>query len=252
MYKAALAFSMWVVFGIPAAWGFEFTAWDQLVKTYVAPKTIDGISVHAVDYRKLAQDPAYHTLLRELELLSIPDFPTKEEKIAFWINVYNIMMTKMVLDYYPLTSIKDIGGLALSVWDRKVGYVGNIIRTLHEIEYDILLPMGDLRVLAALSCATVSCPDLRLEAYTPEKVNDQLNDQLSGFLANPHKGFRLDQDQTTVHVSRIFKWFKGDFQSQGGVIPFLTPFLPDSVQSLLNEKDFQILYLEYNWKLNEL
>ena len=107
-----------------AAFAFDFSDWDVLLKKYVAQKTIDGVVLNAVDYKKVAKDPAYSKLLKALESSSISTLKTKEEKLTFWINVYNVMAVKMILDNYPLESIKDAGSLFTAVWKKDVGKVG--------------------------------------------------------------------------------------------------------------------------------
>ena len=157
----------------------------------------------------------------------------------------------MVLDHYPVKSIKDAGGFFTSVWKKKVGIVGGKTRTLDEIEHRILRKMSEPRIHAAIVCASVSCPDLRREAYSAEYLEQQLDDQLRRFLANKNKGLSIDSRQKKVQLSSIFKWFKEDFDSKGGVVKFLIPYVPQDGQAVLRHGP-RISYLDYNWNLNKL
>jgi hypothetical protein len=236
----------------PSALAFDFSGWDAMLKKYVVPKTIDGVRLNAVNYKKLGKDPLYSKLIKELEVASLSSLKTREDKLSFWINVYNIMAAKMVLDNYPLESIKDAGSLFTAVWKKPVGTVAGKTRTLNEIEHEILRKMDEPRIHVAIVCASVSCPDLRSEAYTPEQLHAQLDDQVTSFLANADKGLRVDEEKKKVYLSSIFDWFEDDFEDKGGVVTFLTPYAPQSRQGKLSSHKLKIDYLDYNWKLNEL
>ncbi len=247
-----LALGLSSSFMISPAFAFDFSSWDMLLKNYVAPKTINGVKLNAVNYKKLAKDPAYPKLIKALEKASLSDLKTQDEKLAFWINVYNIMAAKMVLDNYPVESIKDAGSLFRAVWKKTVGLVAGTERTLNEIEHEILRKMGEPRIHVAIVCASVSCPDLRAEAYTPEKLDMQLNDQMTQFLANPKKGLQVNLRKGRVYLSSIFKWFEEDFESKGGVRNYLTPYSPKDLQGSVNNTKLSVYYLDYDWDLNEL
>ena len=244
----------WVlsVLSASSAHAFDFSPWDGLLKTYVAPKTINGVKLNAVNYKKLGKDQAYNKLIKDLEKASLADLKTREEKLTFWINVYNIMAAKMVLDNYPVKSIKDAGSLFTAVWKKEVGVVAGKKRTLNEIEHEILRKMGEPRIHVAIVCASVSCPDLRGEAYTAEKLDAQLDDQLKLFLVNAEKGLKVDTKKGRVYVSSIFKWFKEDFEAKGGVRKYLAPYAPESGMAALKNAKLSVYYLDYDWDLNEL
>ncbi len=233
------------------ALAFDFSGWDSLLKKYVAPKTIDGVPLNAVDYKKLAKDPEYKKLIKELEAASLSELKTPKEKLVFWINAYNVMAAKMVVDHYPVKSIKDASSFFSSVWKKEVGKVAGKTRTLNEIEHEILRKMSEPRIHVAIVCASVSCPDLRTEAYTAEDIDHQLDEQVTSFLANSQKGLRLDEGKNTLYLSSIFDWFDDDFEAKGGVINFLAPYAPESIREKMKSKSLKIKYLDYNWGLNE-
>ena len=249
--KRIVVFMLFVIFVASPVWAFDFSEWDGLLKKYVAEKTINGVKLNAVDYKKLAKDPNYSSLIQELEKASLNSLKTTKDKLVFWMNTYNVMAVKMVLDHYPVESIKDAGSFFKAVWKKEVGKVAGKVRTLNEIEHEILRKLGEPRIHVAIVCASVSCPDLRKEAYTVKDMDAQLDDQLRQFLANREKGLRIDGPKR-VHLSSIFKWFREDFDSKGGVIKFLTPYAPKNAQGTLKGGSPRISYLDYDWGLNEL
>ncbi len=252
LYKWFLTFGGFLIVFVQPAFAFDFSSWDGLVKKYVDSKTINGVTLNAVNYKKLGKDPAYTKLIKDLETVSLATLNSKDEKLAFWINVYNIMAAKMVLDNYPVKSIKDAGSLFTAVWKKPVGVIGGKERTLNEIEHEILRKMSEPRIHVAIVCASVSCPDLRKEAYTAEKLNSQLDEQMTRFLANPKKGLTVDDKKGYVYVSSIFKWFEEDFETKGGVRSFIAPYAPASLQASVKNDKLTVYYLDYDWGLNEL
>jgi len=234
-----------------SAQAVDFANWDTLLKKYVEPKTSEGIPLKAFNYRALQKDPLYKNVIADLEKAQLSNLRTKEEQLVFWINAYNIMAIKMVLDHYPVKSIKDAGGLIYPVWKITVGTVAGRERTLNEIEHEILRKMGEPRIHVAIVCASLSCPDLRPEAYVPERLDEQLDDQMTSFLLNEKKGLQVDSSKQRLSVSSIFKWFAEDFDGKGGVRAFLAGYTTGNVLGSLKNEKFRINYLDYNWNLNE-
>ena len=222
------------------------------MKKYVEPDVIDGISLNTVAYGKLRLDPVFHQLKSKLRLFSPTKLRTHQEKLAFWINVYNIFAVKIVTDNYPLKSIKNVGGLFKSVWKIKAGTVGGEKYSLDEIEHGILRKMGDPRIHTAIVCASISCPNLSKTVYKSEKLNEQLDMQMSDFLANPNKGMRVDNNQQSkkILLSPIFDWFAEDFKSSGGVRKFIKPYVPARYKQTLENTQYPISYMDYNWSIN--
>lgn len=234
-----------------SAWAFNFKDWDGLLKKHVGPTMIAGVVLAGVDYPAMKKDPEYAKLIAELKSFSPATLKTSKEKMAFWINVYNIMAVKMVVDHYPVDSIKDAGSLFSSVWKKDVGVVGGKTMTLNEIEHGILRKIGDPRIHVAIVCASVSCPDLRGEAYTADKLDAQLDDQFEKFLQNRGKGLLFSLKINRIRISKIFDWFEEDFEAKGGVLPFLSQYGPKIQRDFLKKKDLDVSYLDYNWDLNK-
>ncbi|MFQ5450167.1 MAG: DUF547 domain-containing protein [Nitrospinaceae bacterium] len=281
---------VWIFFFLPvlSVQAFDFSTWDALVKKYVVTTVIDGVELNAVAYKKLKSDPAFAGMVKRLETASLAELKTREEKLSFWINVYNILAVKMIVDHYPIKSIKDVGSIFnvgsisewdgvfdwdrffdgdhlldwdhysnwrsffKSVWTRPAGKVAGKKRTLNDIEHEILRKMGEPRIHMAIVCASVSCPDLRKEAYSPGRLDHQLDDQVKQFLANPGKGMRIDLKNNRVYLSSIFDWFKEDFESQSGVIAFISRYVSPAGKNFLENGGFKVTYFDYNWKLNEI
>ena len=250
-----LCFMLMVFFSLFAsdstqAKSFDFSDWGVLLKKYVSPNVIDGILLNTVDYDNLRSDPFFRRLVKDLKLFFPSKLKTHEEKLAFWINVYNIFAVKIVTDNYPLESIKDVGGLFKSVWKLKAGIVGGRKYTLNEIENGILRKMGDPRIHTAIVCASISCPDLAKDAFRPETLNEQLDAQMRDFLANPGKGMRMDVDGKRVFLSSIFDWFNEDFELHGGVLKFIQHYVAPKDRQALKKFGLRVFYMEFNWRLN--
>ena len=130
-YFALICFLLF--FNVSFAGAFDFSGWDVLVKKHVHTATIDGVDLHSVAYKSLKGDPEFKKVIEELKTASLDDLKTKEEKLSFWINVYNVLAVKVVVDHYPVKSIKDVGSLFQSVWKRKAGVVAGKERTLNEV-----------------------------------------------------------------------------------------------------------------------
>jgi len=240
-----------IVLAPSSAWAFDFKGWDGLLKKYVGPTTIDGVRLAGVNYAVMKKDPAYSKLIKDLKSFSPATLKTPQEKMTFWINTYNVMAVKMVVDHYPVDSIKDAGSLFESVWKKKVGVIGGKEVTLNDIEHEILRKMGDPRIHVAIVCASVSCPDLRKEAYTTDQVDAQLDDQFKKFLENRGKGLQIDRGKKRVTLSKIFDWFEDDFKLKGGVLPFLSRYAPGKDRPYLKKRDVEVFYMDYNWDLNK-
>jgi len=242
----------WFLCHSSLAAAFDFSDWDALVKKHVKTTTIDGVTLNAIAYMDLKADPGFKRVVNGLKIASLDDLKIQEEKLSFWINVYNILAAKVVVDNYPVESIKDVGSFLKPVWKRPAGVVAGEERTLDEVEHEILRKMGDPRIHVAIVCASVSCPDIRKEVYTAERLNEQLDDQMRKFLENKEKGLRVDKKKKRIYLSAIFKWFKEDFDSQGGVISFVSQYVSPSEKKDFQEFGRNLKYLDYNWDLNKL
>jgi hypothetical protein len=218
---------------------------DDLLKKYVSAGGI-------VNYKGFIKDSV--ALNRYLNLLSKTPpnekIWTKEEQMAYWINAYNAFTLKLIIQYYPIKSIKDIGSsiqipFVNTPWDLKFIQVGSEKMDLNNIEHGILRKkFDDPRIHMALVCASKSCPILLNEAYTPEKLDQQLSRQTRAFLAD---SFRNQISADRPQLSMIFKWYGMDFTKNGSSITFFV----NAHSPVKIKPKAKITYLEYDWGLNE-
>lgn len=219
----SLLFSSWAAFAAEPDW----TSY-KAVLSHVKPGTKNGVALMLVDYSAIKANGSLAKTYQELSTFKLANLTSKEEKLAFYINAYNILAMKMVADNWPLESIKDVGNLLSPVWDKPGGELDGKPVTLGEVEHKILRTMGEPRIHLAIVCASVSCPDLNNEPYTAAQLDKQLDGQAKSFLDNPGKGLKTEKE--SIQVSQIFDWFEKDFASQGGIKTFIkryTTELPD-------------------------
>ena len=215
----------------------------QLLNRHVSYDSPFGIELAQVDYPRIKTDPLYNKVITLIADYPVSRLSSREERLSFYINAYNILAIKMVIDHWPINSIKDAGGFFTSVWKMPVGVIDGKTVTLDEIEHKILRPMGEPRIHMAIVCASVSCPDLRPEPYTADQLHAQLDDQIQRFLNNQGKGLRIEAG--VIMVSKIFDWFEEDFSQYGNVAGFIRRYRSDLPAKLSIKPD-----IDYNWSLN--
>jgi hypothetical protein len=229
-----------------------------------------------VNYGKLKAEPQkLRAFITELENLDRKDFDEWDdnEKIAFWLNSYNALTLKAIIDNYPIkssffksriypqNSIRQIAG----VWDKiKFNVMGQNL-TLEHIEHKILrVKFDEPGIHMAMVCAAFGCPSLRNEPYTGNKLIEQLDDQARRFLANPEK-FKIARTDSRIYLSPIFKWFAADFikkhgpeknigrhnKEESAVLNFIASYLDKVKKDYVLAGKFKIKYLKYDWSLNE-
>ena len=218
---------------------------DALLKKYVS-------SEGKVNYKGFVKDSVVLNKYLNLLTKTPPDEKTwtREDQMCFWINAYNAFTIKLVVQYYPVSSIKDIGSIIQipfvnTPWDIKFVQIGKDKMDLNSIEHGILRKrFGDPRIHMALVCASKSCPILLNEAYLPDLLDNQLNRQTKQFLASPSRN-KISADK--LQLSMIFKWYEADFSKKGGSI---TSFV-NSYSAIKIKDNAKISYLDYDWGLNE-
>ncbi len=220
-------------------------AFDALLKKYVS---VEG----KVNYKGFIKDSA--NLNGYLNLLSKtpPDEKTwsREEQMAYWINAYNAFTIKLIIKYYPIKSIKDIGSsiqipFVNTPWDIKFIAIGNEKLDLNTMEHGKLRKsFDDPRIHMALVCASKSCPILLNEAYNARKLDEQLTRQTIAFFAD---SFRNKVSPDRPQLSMIFNWYGMDFSKNGrSVISFVNTYSKVKIKPKA-----KIDYLDYDWGLNE-
>jgi hypothetical protein len=205
----------------------------------------DGIRSNLVNYQAVSQDPKYNSLLERLALFDSKVL-TGKEKLAFYINAYNLLAIKLVTDHKPKHSIRDISTWFSPVWQKPAGVLAGKTISLDTIEHKILRKMNEPKIHFALVCASMSCPDLRTEAYNSKNLDKQLDEQTRLFLADQQKGVKILGE--TIYVSKIFDWFTEDFSKEEnveGVLRFIARFQIEA------GRFSRYKTLDYNWQLNK-
>jgi len=223
-----------------------------------------------VDYAALRADraalDAYVAAVGEADARAI-SAGSRDEQLSFWINAYNALVLRTVIDHYPIErgSLVGLAFPANSIWqipgafkERRFLAAGRRV-SLDEIEHRIIRPtFREPLVHMALVCAALSCPPLRSEPYRARTLSAQLQDQARRFVGDPLRGMQLAASSGEVRASTIFKWFGEDFAPLGagegrtGVLEFLAAHAADPAQSrLLRSGALRLRYLPYDWTLND-
>jgi hypothetical protein len=236
-----------------AVWAEVLAAHTRAVPSEVGT-TVDYAALQAALQTALQREPAagrWREILKNLAATPPPS--TREGKLALWINAYNVLAIDTVLREYPVDSIRDIGNFFRPVWKHEAGTVAGRAVSLDEIEHEILRPMGEPRIHAAIVCASTSCPSLRRSPFTAAGLEDELNDAMRRWLASPQKGLHIDRDSRRITVSRIFSWFEGDFGGESGVRAMVIRYAPQSDRAWLAENagGAELDYFDYDWTLND-
>jgi hypothetical protein len=222
----------------PAESQVSHEAWNMFLKTHVT-------SSGNVNYKNILKDKK--TL--DVYLKYLTDNPPKNnwsvnERKGYWINAYNAFTIKLIIQNYPVKSIKDIGGIFKSPWDIDFITIDGEAYTLNRIEHEILRKeFADPRIHFAIVCASRSCPDLRNEAYDALRLDQQLDEAASVFVTNLSKN-RIASDK--IEISKIFDWFEKDFTANGSVIDFLNKYSRVRI-----DRSASVSYSSYDWNLNE-
>jgi hypothetical protein len=208
-----------------------------------------------VDYAALkAQPQELNQYLGHVAAVTKAEFSnwTEKQQIAFLLNAYNGYTLRLILDHYPVKSIKDIGGLLSGPWDQPVVKLFGGVMTLNFLEHKVLRKdYAEPRIHFALVCAAKGCPPLRSEPYVATRLDKQLDDQAKQFLASTAKN-RVEPEAHVVYLSPIFKWYAGDFEKRAGsVLAALKPYWPDDEAPALASGRFKIRYTDYDWSLND-
>ena len=217
------------------------TLYQVLLNDYVSPGEKNGLTANMVNYAEIRHDDRLNDLMTRLQHYPLENLDSKAKKTAFYLNAYNILSITKVADNWPLKKLKSLGSFFKPVWTHPAGKVCGEKMTLRILERDILRQLNEPRIHFALNCASMSCPNLRLEPYDADILGFQLEDQLNTFMQQEGKGMQVVGDGQ-VKLSKIFAWFDEDFEPLGGVSKLIQAYLPPS------EKPWEIMgYLGYDW-----
>lgn len=241
-----------------------YAAWDALLKKHVAWNAAGVAST--VNYKGFAADaPALKKVLAEFSAVGKPEYDAmkRDEKLAFLINAYNAFTIELILTKYPdLKSIRDLGSIVQSPWKKKFFTLLGEERNLDNIEHDMIRAPGafdEPRIHFAVVCASIGCPALRPEAVTAAKLEAQLEDGARRFLRDRTRN-RYNKSSDKLEVSKIFDWYKADFEKGFKGISSREVFfgryadlLADEPEARQKIKDGKvaITHLDYDWRLND-
>lgn len=212
----------------------DHSSWDKLLKKYVDKNGM-------VDYKGFQKDQA---ALREYLMMLSETQPKEswsvEELLAYYINTYNAYTVQLILDNYPVKSIKDING----PWTSGIVPIGDKNLSLGGIENGILRKMNEPRIHFAINCASVSCPKLLNEAFSASKIEEQLDRATKEFI-NSDKN---EINSSNPKLSSIFDWYRKDFIVNGevDVIAYINMYAAQKI-----DRSASIEYKNYDWNLNE-
>lgn len=229
----------------------DHSAWGRLLGRYV---TEGGDGINRVAYGRVSAEDkaALGAYIDALAATPISRY-SRPQQFAYWVNLYNALTVKTVLDHYPVESIRDIdtspGVFADGPWDADAIAIEGQAVTLNDIEHRILRPIWrDPRIHYAVNCAAIGCPNLQNSAFTAAN-SDALMDQAARDYVNHPRGAQVSGGKLTV--SSIYIWFQEDFGgTDESVIAHLRRYAAPALDAQLDNIG-SIADHRYNWKLND-
>lgn len=229
----------------------DYGEWNRLLTKYYDPG-------RGMDYAHLKSGDAasLQRVRQTLGRASVQSMAPKQQ-LAYWINLYNVNVVSIIIEHYPVGSIRDISTdpiIRLNVFKKESVPFGSGALSLKTIEDEkIRNGFHDPRIHFAINCAARSCPPIRPEAYVGARVDAQLDDQARKFAASPAIRVESSDGRTILHTTKIMDWFGGDFDRWGGgKLPFLRRYLPPEKGRLLPQSgSVKIDYDGYDWSLND-
>lgn len=229
----------------------DHSSWNRLLQTFVDESG-------AVNYAAWKQSREGMQLLEGyinlLSTASLRKAAAREDQMAYWVNAYNAITVKGILQEYPTTSIRNhtakLGGY--NIWKDLLLNVGGQQVSLDSIEHKALRPMGDPRIHFAIVCASKGCPRLLNEAYVGRTLNEQLDKNASHFFSLP-QNFQYVPQARAFKLSAILQWFGSDFGAdQAAQLNAIAKYLPTrEAQEAAQANAVAVSFLDYSWELNE-
>ena len=223
---------------------FSHDLFDQVLREHVDEKG-------RVNYTKLKANPEKLEAYLDLLAAANPTELSYNAQLAFWVNAYNALVIKGVVDHYPITSVRKVK-LFNGFFSRLKFQAAGKTYTLDQIEHGIIrTEFADPRAHFVLVCASSSCPPLENRAVSAETIEERLETATLNFIRNPEQ-VRIDRAERRVYLSKIFKWYDDDFkEGYDGVADFLTDYLLPEDAEFLASTDVKFRYLDYDWTLND-
>lgn len=177
----------------------------------------------------------------------------RDRQMAYWINFYNALTVEVILEHYPVASIRGInispGFFTRGPWDAPLVEVEGESLTLNDMEHRILRPIWqDPRIHYAVNCASLGCPNLQPRAFTADNLEPMLNKAAREFINHP-RGVQFDGKR--LRLSSIFNWFSEDFgQNNQEILEHIAGYAEPPLAETLRTYTGRISY-DYDWDLNE-
>lgn len=247
----AVLWERWTAHDSNAEASIDHSAWAAFLSRYLETGS-DG--VNRVAYQRVTPDDAaaLKTYIDQLAATAISGY-ARPEQMAYWLNLYNALTVQVILEHYPVESIRDIdispGLFSDGPWGKKLVNIEDEAVSLDDIEHQILRPIWqDPRIHYAVNCASIGCPNLQPAPFEPDMLDAQLDDAAIEFV-NHRRGVDIADGRVTV--SSIYSWFEEDFGSNDqGVIAHLKAYAePDLAMKL--EAVSSISGHDYDWQLND-
>ena len=226
-------------------------AWAKFLNTYLVA---DEDGLNRISYRRVtpADKQGLEDYLKELAQTPVSRL-NRPEQLAYWINQYNALTIKVVLDHYPKKSILDIdispGFFSVGPWGKKLATIEGENVSLDDIEHRIFRPIWrDPRIHYAVNCASVGCPNLQPVPFRGATVDRMLDAAARAFINGDRSVWFEDG---VLGASSIYKWFSDDFgRNDREVIAHIAKFASTALRTRLKDKR-EFKYYNYDWSLNE-
>jgi hypothetical protein len=225
----------------------SYSQYNRLLKEVVVKKGPQTL----VKYSTIKKSPTLlNKVLAQLSKVSRQSYEkwNKNQKLAFLINSYNAFTLKLIVDHYPVKTIKDIGSFFSSPWKKEFFTLLGKETYLDYIEHEMIRKdFKEPRIHFAVNCASMGCPSLARDAFRGDVLDNQLKKAAESFIKNRLRN-RLEVKEKTLYLSKIFKWYGDDFKEMTGVgfRQYISKFLP-----AYKPKEFKVEFLDYDWSLNE-
>ena len=221
---------------------FDHSLFNELLEKHVDKAGL-------VDYKALKEhDSTLGEYITSLAKAPVDDLG-RDQRLALLINAYNAFTLRLILDHYPVDSIKDIP--ADKRWDARRWDIGGKVYSLNQMEHELIRPhFKEPRIHFALVCTAIGCPPLRNEAYTADKLEDQLQAQ-AVYVHTHDRWFQFESGNNVVKLTSLYDWYRGDFeQVAGSVLKYAARYSDPLRKALQVKHELKIQYLDYDWSLN--
>lgn len=220
--------------------------YDEILSQYVSENGL-------VNYAELKNNEDFKQVFDYFTKTDSDALLTGKDRLAFWINAYNVFVLKGVLNEYPIESVLDVGFIPHSFFRIRKFSTKHGKMTLSTIENkEIRDSFNEPRIHFAINCASMGCPILLNSSYRTETLEQQLEKRAVSFINNRSKNY-LDRENGILNLSRIFKWYEGDF-TKGGVSlkDYVLKYLNPADAQYIRENEIKVEFNEYDWRLNSI